>query len=701
MKFKYKSADKTITWNEDKDLKPITFQLPEPPELETIEGYGLPPEDQFWVHKPMPPKLAKINSLTHSEDGKVALTPRMKMEMLERNQEFYHDEILWIEREWERRENGYWFFNNGKPTMITGDHYFYLRYWPIEGQLPDYRNRDRRWFWFWTMVENDDNCFGFNNPKQRREGATIKVCSIRWGRAAMYPYFNTGLQSKDEDHASTVHYSEIVEVSKAVPFFFQPITDNAQNVWREIRFFSPTSKVHPDYGYSALNSFIDYKDSGPKAYDGLKKRLLHNDEAGKCSVDIDINERVRIQIPCLTNIVRNSPVKGKMINTSTTGEMESGGGGRFKSLCDASDYHKRNDNGLTMSGLYTLFQSAREGMEGIDPKTNQPFIDKYGEANEEAIQRYLTAKREALRKAGRVADYIEECRQYPLEYADSWKTSARNCVFNLMKIEDRLEYYRNGNNDKIQGNFEWSSGPDSKVRFVPSEVGRFYLSLQLDPNKANRMIIDPDGRKIPGNPNRFYAGGDPFKFSKTKNKGSYGGGAVYWKYDHAVDAGKPDYMKHESNRFVCTYKYRPITIEDYGEDMIKMCVYFGCTMFPETNVDFLYKYFEDRGYGGYLYYIFDPRKGRFASMPGQYTHVKEKEQIFSVTQSYIERHALRERHDELLKEWKEIVDELNDFDLAVAAGLALIAAGDIDEGAYEEEDTSATDIDTYYQRFKY
>jgi hypothetical protein len=270
-----------------------------------------------------------------------------------------------------------------------------------------------------------------------------------------------------------------------------------------------------------------------------------------------------------------------------------------------------------------------------------------------------------------------------------------------MKIEDRLEYYRNGNTDKIRGNFEWSGGPDTKVRFTPSEVGRFYLSLQLDPAKANRMVVDPDGHKMPGNPTRFYAGGDPFKYSKTKNKGSYGGGAVYWKYDHAIDGGKSDYMKHESNRFVCTYKFRPPTVEDYGEDMIKMCVYFGCSMFPETNVDFLYKYFEDRGYGGYLYYIFDPRKGRFNAMPGQHTHVKEKEQIFSVTQSYIERHALRERHDELLREWKEIVDELNDFDLAVAAGLALIAAGDINEDYYEEDDTSETDISNYYQRFKY
>ena len=30
------------------------------------------------------------------------------------------------QQEWDRRLNGYWFYNNGVPTYITGLHYFYL-----------------------------------------------------------------------------------------------------------------------------------------------------------------------------------------------------------------------------------------------------------------------------------------------------------------------------------------------------------------------------------------------------------------------------------------------------------------------------------------------------------------------------------------------------------------------------------------------
>ena len=688
-----------MVWNEDKNLTPIKFRLPDPPPLEEIEGYGLPPEEQYWRHKPLPPKLAKINAMTHDEDRN-ELTPRMKVAMLEKDPEFYRDEIEFIRNEWERRENGYWFFNNGVPTMITGDHYFYLQWWPIDGVVPDYRNRDRRWFWFWQMCHDDDDCFGFNNPKQRREGATKKACCIRYNRASMNSFFTTGLQSKEEEHAAETHYIEIFEVARYVPFFFQPISDTGQNVWKEIRFFAPRSKNHPDYGHQGLSSLIDYRDSGPKAYDGVKRWLLHNDEVGKCPPDIDIAERVRIQIPCLTNIVRNSPRKGKMINTSTTGEMEAGGGKKFKLLCDGSNYHKRNANKMTETGLYTLFQSAREGMEGIDPHTGEPFIDKYGNANAEAIERYLMAKRESLRKAGRMADYIEECRQYPLEYNDCWKTSARQSIFNQIKMEERLDYYRNGNPDKIKGNFEWASGPDSRVVFVPSEVGRWYVSYQFNDYKmANRQSIDDNGVRFPMNKNRFIAGGDPFKFTKTKAKGSMGGGAVFWNYDSRVDPPGTPEDQWQSHRFVCTYLFRPPTIEDYGEDMIKMCVYYGCEMLPEVNVDFLQKYFEQRGYAGYLYYKFDTRKGQFSQTPGIYTHVKETNQIFSVIQTYIEKHIHRERHDELIEQWKDLVDDLGDFDLAVASGLALIGA----EGVvfFHDEEEAGLDILSYIPRYQY
>lgn len=696
----YKPHEEVMVWNEDKDLIPIEYRLPDPPPLETIEGYGLPPHEQFWRHKPLPAKLQKINDMQKDEEGN-ELTPRLKMKILEKDPDYYREEIKYIEDEWERRENGFWFFNNGVPTMITGHHYWQLQWWPIDGAPPDYRNYDRRWFWFWHMVYEDDNCFGFNNPKPRRVGATIKVCGIKADCTSSQPYFTAGLQSKDEKHAEEVHFMNTYEPFRTVPFFFQPVTDSGNNTWKEIRFFSPTSKQNLDRNQTALNSFIDYKDSGVTSYDGTKRWLIHNDEPGK-TVEIDINERVRVQIPCLTNIERGTSRKGKMINTSTTGEMDRGGGKMFKKLCDASDYHKRDANGMTESGLYMLFQSAKEGMEGIDPITRKPFIDKFGNANEAAIERYLLNRREAKRDSGDIAGYIELCRMYPLHYADCWKTSARQCIFNLLKIEERLDYFRNGNPEKIQGNFEWIAGPDSKVRWVPCDNGRWFITWNFkDPSHANRMYIDENGVKSPANKTKFIAGGDPFKFDKTKKtKRSDGAGAVFYKYDGAVDLNKENTSQWESNRFVCTYSNRPPTKEDYGEDMIMMCVYFGCEMYPEMNVTFLADYFQQRGYGGYLYYKFDPMTGKYAKEPGENTHVKQVQQIFSVIQSYIEHHALREKHDELLSQWKELVDDLQDYDLSVATGYALIGAGDM-SFIYEEPTNVEPDILNYYQRFKY
>lgn len=689
-----------MVWNEDKNLTPIEYRLPSPPPYEEIEGFGLPPEEQYWKHKPLPPKLKKINDMTHDEN-RVELTPRMKMAMIEKDPEFYRDEIEYIRNEWERRERGHWFFNNGIPTMITGDHYFFLQWYPIDGEPPDFRNRDRRWFWFWYMVENDDACFGFNVPKQRRVGDTAKACSIRLNKASMYPYYKTGLQHKTEKDASDLHKQGLYDQLKYLPFFFMPMMANSQNTWTDIIFDSPRSKAHPDYGHEGLNSIITYKDAGPKAYDGTKQWLIHNDEPGKLDAELDINERVRIQMPCLTNIVRNSSRKGKMINTTTVGEMEGGGGKRFKLLCDASKYHERNENGMTNSGLYLLFQPAKEGMEHTEFKSGKSFYDKYGNADSEAIEKFLIARREALRKAGRMADYIEECRQYPLEYNDCWKTSARQSIFNQIKMEERLDYYRHGNPDKIRGNFEWGNGPDSKVVFIPSDIGRWYVSFQFnDPKMSNRQFIDENGVKFPLNKNKFIAGGDPFKFSKVKdkNRASLGGGAVFMNHDIKTDyPGKPE-AEWETHRFVATYWHRPPTVEDYGEDMIKMCVYYGCEMFPEVNVDFLHKYFVERGYGGYLYYKFDPRKG-YSDMPGQYTHVKETNNIFSVIQTYIEKHVHRERHDELITQWKELVDDLTDYDLAVASGLALIGAQSVFFD--HDEDSSGVDILSYIPRYSY
>ena len=46
----------------------------------------------------------------------------------------------YIDEEFKRREEGFWFFNQGKPNYITGLHYMYLQWSKIDVGPPDKRN---------------------------------------------------------------------------------------------------------------------------------------------------------------------------------------------------------------------------------------------------------------------------------------------------------------------------------------------------------------------------------------------------------------------------------------------------------------------------------------------------------------------------------------------------------------------------------
>ena len=65
---------------------------------------------------------------------------------LEENKDIYTAEIEWVTRMWDWRLNGLWIMINGKPTYMDGWHFFYCGFWTIDIGLPQYRDRDRRWF---------------------------------------------------------------------------------------------------------------------------------------------------------------------------------------------------------------------------------------------------------------------------------------------------------------------------------------------------------------------------------------------------------------------------------------------------------------------------------------------------------------------------------------------------------------------------
>ena len=49
----------------------------------------------------------------------------------------------YIDEEFKRREEGFWFYNRGKATYLTGTHYMYLQWSKIDVGAPDYREANR------------------------------------------------------------------------------------------------------------------------------------------------------------------------------------------------------------------------------------------------------------------------------------------------------------------------------------------------------------------------------------------------------------------------------------------------------------------------------------------------------------------------------------------------------------------------------
>ena len=385
----------------------------------------------------------------------------------------------------------------------------------------------------------------------------------------------------------------------------------------------------------------------------------------------------------------------------------------FKKLCDQSHYShhdprlQRNKNGETISGLYVIFIPAYDGLEDFVDKYGNSVIDKPTKEQAAFIgsdigaREYLDNKRKALIEAEDMEGLSEQIRMYPTRYRECFYGSSKSNNFNVVILNEQIAKYAVSNPHVQPGNFEWTDGQDSRVTWNPCSDGRFNLSLVLNDQQSNRFKRDDLGKAVPANKSVFQGGGDPFKFKETQSgRKSMAGGAVFMKSSPTFL--HPRQQELGSNRFVCTYLARPKKKEIFGEDMIKMCVYFGCTMFPEINVSFLWDYFDSRGYNNYLYYRVDKKTKRVSKTPGANTLEQMKESIFNHFHTYIEENGYREVHTDLLQQCLDIDDDMGDYDLFTASGYALVAAMDPFARIYDEEETDeGAEIGSFFRRSNY
>jgi hypothetical protein len=448
---KYAKPDEFVIYNGNDDiLHPIKVQIPKIEEwyskwlgyeisyeeaIKLVDGYGKSPQNQKFTYQVMPEKLRLIEGVVRK---KLQLKPKETVRLEDINQELlenpkkYESEIIWIKRQIRRSYLGYWFFCNGKPTYMTGQHYNYINFWPIGNNqrrdgLAEYRDRDRRWYifvdycrrttegWFKYKViyldERNENkvmycntkeklkqiletyagaiyeeaekgyivdtgtrtCYGLVYPKHRREGATSRAAHGLWyGSALRGIERKAGIQSiTDDDHARPVFRDHIQKRLRRMPFFFQLINTGAAT--EAIQFSYPVNRAaNAVVGEDSVlphDGWINYKSAGERAYDGEKMHEMLHDEIGKMGAHTGVNVYTRYEVVKKT-LAQGPNIHGFIYCTSTLGEMVRGGGEQMRKMIMDSLFCNRDDNGFTISGLLTLFFPAYDGYDG--------YIDEFG-----------------------------------------------------------------------------------------------------------------------------------------------------------------------------------------------------------------------------------------------------------------------------------------------------------------------------------
>ena len=636
---------------------------------------------QYWERKELPKSLSKINSIFQWNDA-----PK----------EFKSRWVDYIENEFDKREDGYWFMNKGKPTYITGSHYMYLQWTNIDVGYPDYREANRIFFLFWEACRADKRCFGMTYLKIRRSGFSYMGSSECINVGTLAKDSRVGILSKTGSDAKKMFTDKVVPISSRLPFFFKPIQDGMDKPKTELAFRIPASKITKKNMYDVANeelygldTTIDWKNTDDNSYDGEKLLLLVHDESGKWIKPNNILNNWRVTKTCLR---LGSKIIGKCLMGSTSNAL-SKGGGNFKKLFEDSNVNTRNANGQTKSGMYSLFIPMEWNMEGFidrygmpvfyNPKKEVEGVD--GEYIYQGAIDYWKAEVDSLKSD---ADALNEFyRQFPRTESHAFRDESKSSLFNLTKIYQQIDY-----NDSLikehhltRGSFSWANGiKDSNVIWTPNSRGRFLISWLL-PKQMQNNVEERRGVKYPGNEHLGSFGCDSYDISGTVGgKGS--NGALHGLTKFNMD-------EIPSNEFFLEYIARPQTAEIFFEEVLMACVFYGMPILVENNKPRLLYHLKNRGYRGFS--INRPDKPllklsktekELGGIPNSSEDVKQAHA--AAIESYVEKYVgldLTETYREsdimgsmpfirTLEDWAKFdINNRTDYDATISSGLAIMA----------------------------
>ena len=627
-----------------------------------------------WQKIEYPKELSKLKSIFDWKNYPEELKPQ------------WYD---YIDEEFKRRDEGFWFLNNNKPTYITGAHYMYLQWSKIDVGAPDFREANRLFYIFWEACKADKRCYGMCYLKNRRSGFSFMSSAETVNLATLASDSRYGILSKTGNDAKKMFTDKVVPISVNYPFFFKPIQDGMDRPKSELAYRVPASKFtrkkittnEKQEDLVGLDTTIDWKNTGDNSYDGEKLNLLVHDESGKWERPDNILNNWRVTKTCLR---LGSRIVGKCMMGSTSNALEKGGG-NFKKLYNASDVTKRNRNGQTKSGLYSLFIPMEWNYEGfIDeygyPVFDNPHNDVYGpdgELIDYGIIEHWQNEAEGLKDD---QDALNEFyRQFPRTEEHAFRDETRNSIFNLVRIYDQIDYNEGTRPNISKGNFQWVNGiKDTQVIFYPDNNGRFNISW-TPPLHLQNKIVTKNGIKYPGNEHMGAFGCDSYDISGTVD-GRGSNGALHGLTKFSMEDAPP-------NQFFLEYIARPQTAEIFFEDVLMSLVFYGMPILAENNKPRLLYYLRRRGYRGYsmnrpdkIWNKLSTAEKEIGGIPNSSEDIKQAHA--AAIEMYIQQYVGdigggnwgNMYFNKTLNDWAKFdINKRTKFDASISSGLAIMA----------------------------
>jgi hypothetical protein len=655
------------------DIQNLRVGLPKTPEKVIYKG-------NKWEPIILPKELSRIKTI---------------FDWNRRDNSFKTQWVDFIEEEFDRREYGYWFMNNGVKTYMSGHHYMYLTWSKTDVGHPDFRESNRIFFLFFEACKSDTRCFGMCYLKNRRSGFSFMASSVSVDIATLAKDARVGMVSKTGPDAKKMFTDKVVPIANNYPFFFQPVRDGMTTPKTELAFRVPASKItrknmdqEQDEDIDGLDTSIDWRNTADNSYDGEKLKFLIEDEAAKLEKPMNIENGWRIRKTCLRLGAR---IIGKCMMGSTSNALDKGGE-NYKRLYNDSDVTKRNKNGQTLSGLYSLFIPMEYNFEG--------YIDEYGHAVLETPEKPVRSAENTWITQGVIEYWNNEVsslkvnpdalnefyRQFPRTESHAFRDETKSSIYNLTKIYQQIDYNDGLIQDHVltKGFFHWKNGEkDTEVIWTPDKNGRFLVSWIPEIALRNNFITK-NGTRYPLNEHIGVFGCDPYDISGATFGGSNGSLHGLTKFNMA---------NAPSNAFFLEYIARPQTAEMFFEEVLMACVFYGMPILAENNKARLLYHFKNRGYRGFSMNRPDKHKSKLSfteieigGIPSSSEDMKQAHAAGIGT--YIEKYvgydleSTYRSPDEIgdmpftrtLLDWSKFnVNDRTKYDASISSGLAIMA----------------------------